>query len=202
MFSSINRVLNWIPTMFKDPADWSRRAIFFASSFYALVILGGAICYMFNLFELTGRTIADVPIEMLWFGSLGAITISLQALFEYQDNLQTKFNLWHLGRPIIGAILGLMSFLMLRTLVAVGSSETITSDIPEGITLFPYRILAFVVGYREATFRELMKRVIDVILGPGDREKTDPEPQQPQRRNDVDQSTDASQTPPSSTGQP
>jgi hypothetical protein len=28
-------------------------------------------------------------------------------------------------------------------------------------------VIGFIVGYREATFRELVKRVVDVILSPG-----------------------------------
>lgn len=31
----------------------------------------------------------------------------------------------------------------------------------------PYLVVAFVVGFREETFRKLIKRVIDVIMGPG-----------------------------------
>jgi uncharacterized membrane protein (Fun14 family) len=153
--------------MIRDPAEWSQRAIFYVAIGYSCVGLGGAFAYTFNLLDVGSRTIADVPIEMLWFGAVGAITISLQAIFQYQDSWESKYNLWHLGRPIMGAILGMMSYLMLRTIVALGSSESLT-EIPDGIDLFPYRILAFVVGYREKTFRALLKRVIDVILGPGE----------------------------------
>ena len=35
-------------------------------------------------------------------------------------------------------------------------------------TLLPYYVLAFLVGFREGTFRNLIKRAADVLLGPGD----------------------------------
>jgi hypothetical protein len=39
---------------------------------------------------------------------------------------------------------------------------------PGPSSLLPYYVLAFLVGFREATFRSLIKRAADVLLGPGD----------------------------------
>ena len=36
-----------------------------------------------------------------------------------------------------------------------------------------YHVLAFIVGYREETFRDLLKRVTDLILRPGDKAQPD-----------------------------
>jgi hypothetical protein len=48
---------------------------------------------------------------------------------------------------------------------AVGSSTS--------IKLITYLVIAFVVGFREETFRALIKRVVDILLSPGD-EQTAP----------------------------
>jgi hypothetical protein len=39
---------------------------------------------------------------------------------------------------------------------------------PGPSSLLPYYVLAFLVGFREGTFRTLIKRAADVLLGPGD----------------------------------
>jgi hypothetical protein len=46
-------------------------------------------------------------------------------------------------------------------------ASTDGTDQQDPWSLVPYYVLAFVVGYREQTFRDLIKRVADTLLGPG-----------------------------------
>jgi hypothetical protein len=49
-----------------------------------------------------------------------------------------------------------------------GPAEQAGGRPPGPSSLLPYYVLAFLVGFREETFRNLIKRAADVLLGPGD----------------------------------
>jgi len=58
------------------------------------------------------------------------------------------------------------------TLAAAPTTTTVPGQTggsaPGPSTLLPYYVLAFLVGFREDTFRNLIKRATDILLGPGD----------------------------------
>ena len=151
---------SWIVGLSKD-------AIFWTSVGYALFAFLMLILYQLNLLGI-GGTKFSVPPAIPWFGAVGAITISLQAVFERRgDKWDSTFNYWHLGRPLIGAVLGIMSFLILSVIVALaGSTPPSPDDAPDVMNVTIFEVLAFIVGYREETFRHLLKRVTDLILQP------------------------------------
>ena len=151
---------SWIVGLSKD-------AIFWTSVVYALLAFVILVLYQLNLLGGGGIKFS-VPPAIPWFGAVGAITISLQAVFERRgDKWDSTFNYWHLGRPLIGAVLGIMSFLILSVIVALaGSTPTSPDDAPSVMNVTIFEVLAFIVGYREETFRHLLKRVTDLILQP------------------------------------
>jgi hypothetical protein len=111
-----------------------------------------------------------VPIGVPWFGALGAVTISIYGIVDHNDHWQTKWGLWHAIRPVVGAILGTVAYLIFIGLIqATGTTPTSvkTTSTPNVNTII-YLVIAFVVGFREETFRSLIKRVVDLILSPGD----------------------------------
>lgn len=145
---------------------------------YTVVLL--VLAVMYNLAWRDGVPYlfgGVLPIAVPWFGALGAVTISLAGVFHYgQRKWSTDFNYWHLGRPIFGAVLGIVAFFMF---VLIISSAGTTPDFlarPCGAGADParcqpkdfiiYYVLAFLVGYREETFRDLIRRVTDLILKP------------------------------------
>ena len=68
----------------------------------------------------------------------------------------------------MGAVLGVMSFLILSVIVTLAGSTAPSPDsAPTIANMNIYHVLAFIVGYREETFRDLLKRVTDLILRPG-----------------------------------
>jgi len=114
-----------------------------------------------------------LPIAVPWFGALGAVTISLSGVFFFSDQgWDKRYNYWHIGRPLFGAVLGIVAyFLFILILGSAGTSVPILDPNP-AVKLAPkdyiiYYVLAFLVGYREETFRELIERVTDLILKPG-----------------------------------
>jgi hypothetical protein len=113
-----------------------------------------------------------LPIAVPWFGAVGAVLISLEGIFAYgQRDWDPKFNYWHIGRPLFGAVLGIVAFFT-YVLIVISSGSVPAflegkepSAAPKDYII--YYIVAFLVGYREETFRELVRRVTDLILKPG-----------------------------------
>lgn len=107
--------------------------------------------------------LGPIPIGVLWFGALGAVVISLNGIIEHTHDWDPSYDLWHLSRPVMGAGLSVVGVLMLQAgIMAVGAQVTGTGASKNLL----YYLVAFLIGYREETFRELMKRLVDLVLAP------------------------------------
>lgn len=111
-----------------------------------------------------------LPVGVPWYGALGAVTISLYGVFRHNDEWQTKYDPWHLARPLVGAVLGMIAyFIFVAVISSTTSGQTGSFDVektkPEGFIV--YYVVAFIVGYREETFRDLIKRATDMLFRPG-----------------------------------
>jgi len=114
-----------------------------------------------------------IPLGVPWFGALGAVTISIYGVVDHASEWQAKWNLWHVIRPVVGAILGTVAYLIfIGVIQATGTTPSAVGP-SASIKLITYLVIAFVVGFREETFRTLIKRVVDILLSPGD-EQTAP----------------------------
>ncbi|MFD2081339.1 hypothetical protein SAMN05421678_12614 [Actinopolymorpha cephalotaxi] len=116
-----------------------------------------------------------VPLWVPWAGALGGSTISVVGVVSHSrewDGL--GFAYWHLARPILGMITGSVAVLVLLFVLKGIAPDVIPASdenyTPGGTAVL--FVIAFVVGYREETFRELVKRVVDVLLGPGEKAAT------------------------------
>lgn len=109
-------------------------------------------------------------------GTLGGCVISLVGIAKHSHDWDaSRYALWHVCRPLLGMLTGSVSVLIilfvLRGLVGATDtpeqSEFATIDVskpfdgPAHAFMFA---LAFVVGYREESFRTLIKRVGDILL--------------------------------------
>ena len=108
-----------------------------------------------------------VPFVVPWGGALGGVAISLVGIADHQlDWEPARYAYWHLVRPLVGMVFGTVAVLVIILLL-----DTVKVTQKQGhYTVGGAAVLAiisFVVGYREATFRSLVTRVVDVILGPG-----------------------------------
>jgi hypothetical protein len=113
-----------------------------------------------------------LPAGVPWFGALGAVIISLSGTFDHRTDWDASWNLWHFCRPLIGISLAIISWLIFQAgILAVGSApnQQVTPGSAGVVapTNLLFYLIAFIVGYREQVFRELIKRVADVILSPG-----------------------------------
>jgi hypothetical protein len=97
-----------------------------------------------------------VPVAVPWFGALGAVTISIYGIVDHSDSWQDKWDLWHVIRPVVGAILGTIAFLIFVGVIqATGTTPTATTTNTgsNSVKIIVYLLVAFVVGFREQTFR-------------------------------------------------
>ena len=132
---------------------------------YIFGLIGLSITYA-NVPELR-RLIHDpagpIPLSVPWWGALGAITISMTGIFRNREKWNSSFNAWHMSRPIVGAIAGSIGYLIFIAVIrSTGASPP--KSAPSAVV---FDLVAFLVGYREAVFRELLQRATDVLLKPG-----------------------------------
>jgi hypothetical protein len=117
-----------------------------------------------------------LPLWVPWAGALGGATISLVGVAGHgAEWAGPQYAYWHLARPLLGAISATVSVLILL-FVLRGVDPDVVPTAADGLDAAGTAVLvviAFVVGYREETFRELVKRVVDVILGPGEKEASE-----------------------------
>ena len=107
-----------------------------------------------------------VPFVVPWAGALGGIAISLVGIADHQmDWNPARYAYWHLVRPLLGLLFGTVAVLVIVLLLnTVKVTEKQGHYTPSGAAVLA--VISFIVGYREATFRSLVTRVVDVVLGP------------------------------------
>jgi hypothetical protein len=171
-------ILAWISRT-KESFIFSQRPKFFfcLGIAYTVLLLLGAIAYNISYTGTQPYLIAGIlPIAVPWFGALGAVTISLEGVFTWSESRwNPDYNYWHCGRPVFGAVLGAISFyLFVLIIMSAGTTPKFLDATPTGAAqavppkdFIIYYVVAFLVGYREETFRELIRRVTDLILKPG-----------------------------------
>jgi hypothetical protein len=94
---------------------------------------------------------------------VGGLVASFGGIFFYSRGRWLKrFNYWHAVKPAIGGITGSVSCVLLVVILRAGTGNgKITTDPAT------FDASAFVFGYAESAFRQLVKTVTDVFLKPG-----------------------------------
>lgn len=107
-----------------------------------------------------------VPFAVPWAGALGGVAISLVGIADHQlDWEPARYAYWHLVRPLLGLLFGTVAVLVIILLLdTVKVTQQQGHYATSGTAVLA--VISFVVGYREATFRALVTRVVDVVLGP------------------------------------
>jgi Fibronectin type III domain len=130
---------------------------------YPPLVIGGVTIPALR--DVLPPNVAGVPVSIPWFGALGAVLIGLYGIFDHSHrDWQRGLNMWHVARPFTGAVLGTVGYILFASVIR---ATGITPQPAEGVGKLVYFGVAFVVGFREETFRQLIKRVADLIVGPG-----------------------------------
>jgi Abnormal spindle-like microcephaly-assoc'd, ASPM-SPD-2-Hydin len=125
-----------------------------------------------------------LPIIVPWAGILGGVTISVVGIVAHwrewgprarkdstvvEGPLRQRLdhNAWHLTRPLVGMAFGTSAALIVVLITGAVERDTNNAiDVsPKGAATL--MIISFVVAYRESTFRDLVERVVDTVIGPG-----------------------------------
>ena len=130
----------------------------------ALVVLALLHSHWTWAHRLVGASLGPVPLAVPWWGALGGITISLTGLFKHATSWERRFEAWHVARPVMGAIMGSVGYLIFIVVIrSTGASAPTTT----GVGGAAFDLVAFLVGYREEVFRELLRKAVDILLSPG-----------------------------------
>jgi hypothetical protein len=93
----------------------------------------------------------------MWMGALGGLTISLKGVYDHShplDPWKDSYNLWHIGRPLSGAIAGLMVAVLFILFV------------PNVMPLVLYGV-AFIFGTQDAAFFDFLSTFAGRFLPKG-----------------------------------
>ena len=109
--------------------------------------------------------VAGVPISIPWFGAMGAVLTGLYGIFDHAHrDWERRFNAWYVARPLTGAALAAVAYIVFLATIRATGLYPVTQD---SVGKLIYFMVAFIVGFREETFRMLIARVGDLIVGPG-----------------------------------
>jgi len=157
-----------------EPVTKSRRAMFMVQMGWLIFLGTLAVVRIVAPPSKIGLPdmIGALPVGVVWFGAIGAVLISLTGIVEHAKDWDESFVLWHLSRPLMGGSLAIVAVLIMQAgILAVGTTLTgAQANTPKYIL---YYLVAFLVGYREETFREMIKRLVDLIFAPAPKPKTD-----------------------------
>ncbi|HWN60194.1 MAG TPA: hypothetical protein VNO25_05940 [Streptosporangiaceae bacterium] len=108
----------------------------------------------------------QLPVGIVWFGATGAVIASLYGIFVHNKSWDSSYNYWHYCRPIFGAVTGSVGALIYLILLNLGSKSAIKVD---SLTFY---VVAFVLGFADKSFIQMLQNVTNVIIKPGN--KTSP----------------------------
>ena len=96
----------------------------------------------------------------MFFGALGGVVISLKGVYDHHCNRgdwDDGFTLWHIGRPISGALTGLITVVLLLAINPTRPNEPVAYAI------------AFIFGTQERRFFNFLAEVAALVVRlPGD----------------------------------
>jgi H+/Cl- antiporter ClcA len=105
--------------------------------------------------------LGQLPVGVVWFGATGAVMASLYGIFVYNQKWDTSYNYWNYCRPLFGAVTGSIGALIYLVLLHLGSASIVKVD---PLTFY---VVAFVLGFADKSFVQLLQNVTTVVIKPG-----------------------------------
>ncbi len=101
----------------------------------------------------------NMPLSVLWFGTLGGLLVSLYSIITKKE-WSGPFSLWHMFSGMLGALYGLISYLLIVVLI---NAVTISNTFDRNSVAFD--VIALLFGFGQSTFQSVMKRVTHSAFG-------------------------------------
>jgi len=139
------------------------RIIFPLAVFYLIALLAVFATYILvpGFRTHIPASLGPIPSGVVWFGATGAVMASLYGIFVHNRNWNASYNYWHYCRPFFGAVTGSVGALVYLVLLHLGSASSVKVD---PLTFY---VVAFVLGFADKSFMQLLQNVTTVIVKPG-----------------------------------
>lgn len=103
----------------------------------------------------------QLPVGIVWFAATGAVIASLYGIFVHNKSWNSSYNYWHYCRPLFGAVTGSVGALIYLVLLNLGSKSAVKIDSST------FYVVAFVFGFADKSFMQMLQNVTKVIIKPG-----------------------------------
>jgi len=150
----------WIRTVIRGVTRrlsmWIRTVIFLYTLLWFFLLIGVVVLYLLQPHVFgTHEHWQELAAVSVWFAMLGGVAISFKGIYDHYQRAEWAtggWTLWYLGRPVSGAIVGVMSYVLLRVL---------NSNDPLIPTL---AVAAFTLGTQEKRFFTFLAEVAKLVL--------------------------------------
>ncbi len=133
-----------------------------------LIALFGAYETSDGLRDALPQSLGPIPVGVVWFGATGAVVAGIGGIYFHNRTWDPAYEYWHYSRPLVGAVVGGVGALLYYVSVSLGTKTSVT---PNALT---FDAVAFVLGFADDAFRELIKKITTLLFGAG-KEATPPE---------------------------
>jgi len=131
------------------------------AAYLGLLLAAGAIYATVPHLRLLPTTLGPFPLGVAYFGALGAVTAGIFGIYFHNVGYQPSYTYWYVFRPMTGIVLGLVAYMIFVVVIQSTGTE------PRRGGALIYYLVAFLVGYREHVFQDLIQRAVDFLLAPG-----------------------------------
>jgi hypothetical protein len=147
----------------EETVTMPQRFFWIALIYLALVVSVFILFYSWRGFrDWLPDKLGPLPIDVPWFAALGGCVASLTGIFDHNHKWKRSYDYWHYSRPFVAGVVGSVGTLLFYVIATAADEKGFTASVPV------FAAVAFLIGYREATFRELIKRATDLLLKPAD----------------------------------
>lgn len=105
--------------------------------------------------------LGPLPVGVVWFGATGAVISGVRGTFLHNAAWQHSYDYWYYSRPLFGAVTGSIGGLIYWVTLRLGSTSAVTVD------RTTFYVVAFILGFADNAFMELLSNLTDVIIKPG-----------------------------------
>lgn len=139
------------------------KRIFLFEITYLILLIALFIAYEGNdgFRDALPTSFGPIPIGVVWFGATGAVLAGLGGVYFHNRSWDPAYDFWHYSRPFVGAVVGGVGALLYYVSISVGTKNAVT---PNALT---FDAVAFVLGFADDAFRELIKKVTTLLFGAG-----------------------------------
>ena len=130
-----------------------------------LLLLAGLIYVKYPSYFPFDPLEVKISVHAMWFGALGGIVISLKGVYDHScahGDWDDAYDYWHFGRPISGALTGLITLVLLLAINPKEPNQPIVYAI------------AFIFGTQESRFFNFLFEVAALVVRvPNDEKNTE-----------------------------